>query len=182
MRTSVRRPLCRTHLHTDPPSTTLRVPPTRRAHRFHYQGHCCAFFSRACQAASTESSFSGARPALGFARRSSGRAFHHSRVSRAVVARSRKVSPFASARAMLRRLQPSLSPRLGSHVGISIHGRTRCSARKSAGTQVNRTSVLPLTTARQPWSSSAIESGAFGPVNIVAADLALLAHVDDELT
>jgi hypothetical protein len=55
MRTSVRRPLCRTPPASSSPSTTLRVPPTRRAHRFHYQGHCCAFFSRACRAASTES-------------------------------------------------------------------------------------------------------------------------------
>ena len=66
----------------------------------------------------------------------------------AVVASGRKVSPAASARAMLMRAKPSESPWPGTHTGRSPQGATSFSARKSAGTKVN---FAPwVVTARMP--------------------------------
>jgi len=72
------------------------------------------------------------------------------------------VSPASIARWMLIRWKPVYSSRGGIHTVISCHGAISRPSRNVASAQVNVAS--PPVTALQPYSSSAMFVGVFGPV------------------
>src|SRR5205085_7438276 len=123
-------------------------------------------FSLVCQAASTSASRAAEIPPTlpeSSAARSSGeRELFHSNVARMVSSSGRKVRPLASARSMLRRLKPAVSPSGGTTIVMSRHGRIFCSWRNDHGTHVKR--AFEPVTCLQWERNSPIGSGVRGPV------------------
>src|SRR5262249_61247970 len=89
-------------------------------------------------AASNSRSRADDKPAFSFACRSGGCCLNQSRVSVAVIARGRKVSPAATALRMLRSANPALLTLPGAHTGLSLHWATFRASRYSLCHLVHR--------------------------------------------